>query len=161
MNNNYTVKSIGKIKIEDYKFYLEINQEYIKGLNGLEGFNYINVLFWCHLLDSSENRNQLEVKKPYQKAPDKLGTFATRSPARPNPIALTPVYISHIDYKKGIIQIPYIDAENDSPIIDIKPYTPSLDRIKNVKVPDWCSHWPKWQEDSASFDWESEFTHTR
>ena len=86
-----------------------------------------------------------------------MGVFATRSPLRLNPIALTTVSILKIDHDRGIIHIPYIDAENGTPIIDLKSYHPSIDRIKDVSVPEWCSHWPKWYEDSADFDWESEF----
>ena len=86
-----------------------------------------------------------------------MGTFAIRSPMRPNPIALTAVQVLNIDFNAGIIQINYIDAENDSPVLDIKPYTPSLDRIENPKVPEWCSHWPKSLEESANFDWQNEF----
>lgn len=86
-----------------------------------------------------------------------MGIFATRSPMRPNPIALTAVEIINIDYQKGIIQIAYIDANDNTPILDIKPYTPSLDRIENPGVPKWCCHWPKSLEQSAYFDWEKEF----
>jgi hypothetical protein len=42
-------------------------------------------------------------------------------------------------------------------IIDIKPYQPCSDRVKNVLLPVWCSEWPKWYEDSATFDWNSVF----
>lgn len=86
-----------------------------------------------------------------------MGIFATRSPIRPNPIALTAVEILHNDYEKGVIQIAYIDANDGSPVLDIKPYTPSLDRIEDPKVPAWCAHWPKSLEKSGSFAWEKEF----
>ena len=72
-----------------------------------------------------------------------MGIFATRSPIRPNPIALTAVEKLHIDYEKGVVQIAYIDANDGSPVLDIKPYTPSLDRIEAPEVPAWCAHWPK------------------
>ena len=86
-----------------------------------------------------------------------MGIFATRSPIRPNPIALTAVEILYIDYDKGVIQIAYIDANDGSPVLDIKPYTPSLDRIEAPEVPAWCAHWPKSLEASGSFAWEEEF----
>ncbi len=41
--------------------------------------------------------------------------------------------------------------------LDLKPYTPSIDRVENPKTPDWCSHWPKSYEESESFDWGAEF----
>ena len=61
-----------------------------------------------------------------------------------------------IDFSKGIVTISSIDAESDTPILDIKPYQPSFDRIKDVSVPKWCTHWPDWYEDSADYDWSSE-----
>lgn len=153
----FEISPIGYIRIEKGNFCLEIDREYIPALKELGTFSYVNVLWWCHLHDNEESRKKLECKQPYKKSPSRIGVFATRSPLRPNPIALTAVSILKIDYNKGIIHIPYIDAENGTPIIDLKPYHPSIDRIRDVSVPEWCSHWPKWYEDSADFDWESEF----
>ena len=86
-----------------------------------------------------------------------MGLFATRSPVRPNPLALTTVHVLRIDYAKGLIQIDYIDANDGTPVLDIKPYTPSLDRVETPAVPEWCSHWPKSLEESETFAWEDEF----
>lgn len=99
----------------------------------------------------------MEVPKPYAKAPEMMGIFATRSPVRPNPIAVTTVAVLHIDYENGVIIIPYIDANNGTPVLDLKPYTPSIDRVENPESPDWCSHWPSNIESSGAFDWEGEF----
>ncbi|HBF0027276.1 TPA: SAM-dependent methyltransferase, partial [Clostridioides difficile] len=107
--------------------------------------------------DNTDFRSVLETEQPYKNAPEKMGIFATRSPVRPNPIALSVVEIINIDYMNGMIQIAYIDANDKTPILDIKPYTPSLDRVENPNVPDWCSHWPHSLEESASFAWENEF----
>lgn len=65
--------------------------------------------------------------------------------------------ITHIDYDNGRIYITYIDAMNNSSILDIKPYTPSIDRVENPNVPNWCSHWPLSYEKSGDFNWEDEF----
>jgi tRNA (Thr-GGU) A37 N-methylase len=102
-------------------------------------------------------RNTLEMPQPYKTAPAIMGIFATRSPIRPNPIALTAVQIIRMDYEKGIIQIAYIDADDNTPVLDIKPYTPSLDRVEAPGVPNWCSHWPISLEQSENFLWENEF----
>lgn len=90
-----------------------------------------------------------------------MGVFATRSPVRPNPIAISPVPVMGIDEDHGMIYIPYIDAEDATPIVDLKPYHPCIDRIKDVQVPAWCSHWPQSYEESASFDWSAEFVHAQ
>ena len=76
---------------------------------------------------------------------------------RPNPICISTVSVLGVDIDKGLIVIPWMDAEDDTPILDIKPYHPSMDRIRDVLMPGWCSHWPQWYEDSAEFDWSAEF----
>lgn len=154
---NYEVYPIGKIRNNENGTFIEIEPQYISAMQALEGFSHINVIWWCSDFDNEQFREVLETEQPYKKAPAKMGIFATRSPIRPNPIALTAVEIIHIDYPNGIIQIAYIDANNNTPVIDIKPYTPSLDRIETPGVPEWCSHWPKSLEQSAYFDWENEF----
>ena len=154
----YRISPIGFVRKEsEYEGFLEIEKPFQKALKKLDGFSHINVLWWCHLVDNEDQRRVTECDKPYKKAPDRVVIFATRSETRPNPIALTVVPVLSIDHKTGIIYVPFIDAENDTPIIDIKPYHPATDRIKKVSVPKWCDHWPKWYEESAEFDWEAEF----
>lgn len=154
---NFQVKPVGKISIKEKGMFIELAQEYIPALNALDGFSHLSVIWWFSDFDNEKMRSILKTQQPYKKAPEAMGIFATRSPVRPNPLALTTVQIINIDYVKGIVQIAYIDANNDSPILDIKPYTPSLDRVDNPDVPKWCAHWPKSLEQSANFDWESEF----
>lgn len=155
--DNFIVKPIGKIIRTNDNTAINFDKDYIDALKGLDGFGYIQVLWWFSNCDNNKMRSKLIEYKPYKKGPNMLGTFATRSPERPNPIALTTTKIKYIDHKRGIIELLYIDAENKSPVLDIKPYTPSLDRIKNPIVPDWCAHWPNCNEDSGSFNWANEF----
>ncbi len=155
----YTMAPIGHVRVGDEGFYLEIDPDHVPALTGLEGFSHINILWWCHLYD--EYRQISTVERPYKAGPEEMGIFATRSPVRPNPIALTSVSVLKIDYAQGIIHVPFIDAEDGSPILDIKPYHPCEDRIRDVSVPAWCAHWPKWSEDSATFDWEAEFVNAQ
>ncbi len=135
---------------------LRIDEAFRPALEGLVGFGHVVVVFWCHLADTNEFRGLLTCERPYTKGPDRLGIFATRSPARPNPIGITAVPVLEIDVAEGTVRIPFIDAEDGTPILDLKPYQPSLDRIRNVRTPDWCAHWPQWSEDSGTFDWAAE-----
>lgn len=153
----YTLNTIGRIRNNEGEAFIELDKKYIPALKALEGFSHINVLWWFDKFDNDEARAVLEAGQPYKKAPKNMGIFATRSPIRPNPIALTAVEVIGIDYEKGIINIAYIDADDNTPLIDIKPYTPSLDKIDTPSVPKWCSHWPESLEKSADFDWEKEF----
>lgn len=157
MDNNFTVKQIGVICADKNGFRIELAPEYKDSLIGLDGFSYINILWWFSGCDNEKERSVLSEAKPYTKGPDTLGTFATRSPQRPNPIALSCAYVTYIDSNNGIVELAYIDADDQSPVLDIKPYTPSLDRVEEPEVPAWCKHWPYNVETSGEFDWESEF----
>ena len=154
---NFKVKPIGKISVNEDGMFIKLEQEYIPALQSMNGFSHLNVIWWFSDFDNEETRNILETPQPYKKAPEVMGVFATRSPVRPNPLALTAVQVINIDYESGIIQIAYIDANDNSPVLDIKPYTPSLDRVESPFVPKWCCHWPKSLEESGNFDWEKEF----
>ena len=157
MDYNFTVKQIGSIRTDEEGFRIELLPEYKEALIGLDGFSYVNVLWWFDHCDNETDRAVLSEAKPYKHGPDRMGTFATRSPQRPNPIALSCAYITYIDVDNGVIGLAYIDADDQSPVLDIKPYTPSLDRAETPRVPEWCGHWPKNVESSGDFDWDSEF----
>ena len=154
---NFEVFPIGKIKNNESGTFIEIESRYIPAMAALEGFSHINVIWWFSDFDTKEARSTLQIPQPYKKAPETMGIFATRSPFRPNPIALTAVEVIHIDEQKGVIQIAYIDANDATPVLDIKPYTPSLDRVETPGVPEWCDQWPKSIEQSAYFAWEDVF----
>lgn len=155
--STYQVHSIGTICNNENGAYVQLDPPVIPALQALDGFSHINIIWWFSHFDDHEARSVLTAEQPYKKAPETMGIFATRSPVRPNPIALSTVEVTHINYEQGIIHIPYIDADHNTPVLDIKPYTPSLDRVENPRVPEWCSHWPKSLEESEQFPWEEEF----
>ena len=154
---NYKVNPIGWIRCREEGTFIELEKAYIPALKGLDGFSHLNVIWWFSGFDDEQSRSLLQCEQPYKGAPERMGIFATRSPLRPNPIALTASEVIHIDYETGVIQIAFIDADNNTPVLDIKPYTPSFDRIETPGVPGWCSSWPVSSEASAEFDWESVF----
>lgn len=153
----YMVQPIGEIRVRDGEMSIVLDKRYIPGMQGMEGFGHLSVLWWFSEMDTDEARGYLEMPAPYKNAPEVMGVFATRSPVRPNPIALTTVEVLRIDRENGVITIAYIDANDGSPVLDIKPYTPSIDRVEKPVVPDWCNHWPMNYETSGDFDWASEF----
>ena len=154
---DFQVRAIGKVNVNEKGMFIELEQKYVPALKALDGFSHLNVIWWFSDFDSADARNILEAPKPYKKGPDAMGIFATRSPVRPNPIALSTAQVISIDYESGIIQVAYIDANNGTPVLDIKPYTPSLDRVEKPGVPAWCKHWPASTEQSGNFNWENEF----
>jgi len=150
------INPIGIVKSGKRIFSIEIFEQYRPALIAMEGFTHLQIIWWGHLFDTPHDRKRLIEEKPYKKGPGKVGIFATHSPVRPNPVLLTTIYVQQIDIVKGIIHTPYIDAENGSPVLDIKPYHLS-ERVRECAVPGWCSHWPKWYEDAAYFNWRDEF----
>lgn len=151
------VQPIGTVQNNDSGAFIEVEAAYIPALQALEGFGHVNVLWWFSKCDTKEARSILEAPQPYKGAPEIMGTFATRSPLRPNPIALSTTEIIAIDQEKGVLRVGYIDAEDGTPVLDIKPYTPSMDRVETPRVPAWCSHWPRSIETSGDFEWEEVF----
>lgn len=148
---------LGYIRSGNEGFILAIKPEFREALTGLVGFSHVNVVWWSHLVDNPEARKVLTCEKPYIKSPDRLGIFATRSPVRPNPICLSVSQVLDIDEANGRIVVAYLDAEDGTPILDIKPYLPCTDRVRDVTTPSWNAHWPAWYEDSGIFDWAGEF----
>ena len=150
-------KSIGEAVQENGRHYIQLDGSVFEGLLGLNGFSHIQVIWWFHLMDGGEARRMLVVDAPYKNGPDKLGVFATRGPMRPNPIAITVCELLAVDDKNSRIEVNYLDAEAGTPVLDIKPYHPSSDRIRDFRMPAWCAHFPSCYEESGSFDWSSVF----
>ena len=60
------------------------------------------------------------------------GVFATRAPARPNPIGLSLVDLLSI--QDGILQVAGLDILDGTPLLDIKPFIPDVDHVDGVRV---------------------------
>jgi len=148
---------IGYVRQGEEGCVIEMKEEYRAAMKGLDDFGYIQVLWWANGCDTPVDRENLTELKPYVHGPEELGTFATRSPRRPNPIAVTTAYRIWQDAGRGLIGLSWLDAEDGTPVLDIKPYTPSVDRVEAPEMPEWCRHWPNSVETSGEFDWEQEF----
>ena len=94
----YKVNSIGVICNNEKGVFIKLGPQFIPALKALEGFSHINVFWWFSDFDSEQFRSILVTDQPYKNAPEQMGIFATRSPIRPNPIALTVVEVIKIDY---------------------------------------------------------------
>ena len=153
----FTVVSIGTVHITENETILQIDKEYREGLLHLEGFSHLYVIWWAHLTDHSKERSRMVAKNIFRHAPNEVGVFASRTPERPNPVMISTVKVLKIDHDPGLIYLPFIDAEDNTPIIDIKPYFP-MERHKNCSTPDYYAHWPQWAEDSEEFNWKKEIS---
>jgi tRNA-Thr(GGU) m(6)t(6)A37 methyltransferase TsaA len=135
MSQSFFINTIGVVRKRDDGARIEIFDEYADGLLGLEGFSHIFVFYWFDQNDTSEKRKTLQVHPRKDPSNPLTGVFATHSPLRPNPIALTLCKIVAIT--GNIIEIEKIDAYDGSPVIDIKCYVPASVEDKDVRLPDW------------------------
>ena len=155
--NDIKVFPIGKIENKNNETRIVLDPRYKKGLKGLAGYSHVQVIWWADGCDNEKDRGTLIEERPYKNGPEKIGVFALHSPERPNPILVSNVNIAYVDAENGILGLYYIDAFGGTPVLDLKPYVPSVDRVEKPGVPDWCSHWPMSYEGSGSFNWEAEF----
>jgi tRNA-Thr(GGU) m(6)t(6)A37 methyltransferase TsaA len=104
---------------------IEIDEPWRAALTGLEDYKLIEVLYWLH-----QSRRDLVIQAP-GKDGVKFGTFALRSPVRPNPIATSMVEVVSVSHESGLILVQGLDCLDGTPLIDVKPdrcaFTPKAD----------------------------------
>ena len=99
---------------------IEILPEYESGLQDVEGFSHLYVLW---VFDRAGALPEVWVGTP--PADDRPhGVFATRSPRRPNPIALTVVEL--LSREGRILHVRGLDMLDGTPVLDLKPYLSSV-----------------------------------
>jgi len=98
---------------------VEVFPEYQEGLQDLDGFSHIFLVYYFHLSQGFS----LKVKPFLDDR--RRGLFATRAPARPNPIGISIVRLDKIDGNR--LYIREMDIVDGTPLLDIKPYVPGFD----------------------------------
>ena len=97
---------------------LEILPEFEAGLQDIDGFSHLFVLWVFHHSEGYE----LVGANPADPRPH--GVFASRSPRRPSPIGLTVVELIRREGRS--LYLRGVDMLDGTPVLDIKPYTSSL-----------------------------------
>jgi tRNA-Thr(GGU) m(6)t(6)A37 methyltransferase TsaA len=131
----FKVKPIGHVKKSEDRTLIVLDKKYTPGLLGLDGFSHIFVFWWFDRNDTPEKRAILQVHPRGDRDNPLRGVFATRSPVRPNLIALTLCKFTSV--KENVIEIEKTDAFDGTPVLDIKPFIPGYDSTPNAKLPDW------------------------
>ncbi|HUU79278.1 MAG TPA: tRNA (N6-threonylcarbamoyladenosine(37)-N6)-methyltransferase TrmO [candidate division Zixibacteria bacterium] len=147
MLKEFLLNSIGFIRKNEGKIWLEIEEKFEKGLLRLDDFSHVIVLWWIEGRDNKEDRAMLQVYPKVDGTRENVplvGVFACRSPGRPNPIGLTISKI--ISRKDNRLYIDRTDAFDNTPILDLKPYIPKSECILSAKVPDFMSSLQKPRE---------------
>lgn len=101
-------------------------------VRGLESFSHIWVQFLFHQAVSEGWKTM--VRPPRLGGKNRLGVYATRSPHRPNHIGLSAVRLLGITIEGGRVELELggVDLLDGTPVIDIKPYIPYSDSLKNA-----------------------------
>jgi tRNA-Thr(GGU) m(6)t(6)A37 methyltransferase TsaA len=103
-------------------------------VDGTEDFSHLLVLYWAHRV-TSEGRSLTKGHPAGRKDLPLVGIFATRSPARPNPVCATVVRL--LERKGNVLKVQGLDAVDGSPVIDVKCYIPYYEAIGEVKLSGW------------------------
>ena len=110
-------KAIGTVKID---------RKFMDGLQDLEGFSHIFILYAFHCSTGYSLR-----VKPFLDNKER-GLFATRYPCRPNPIGISVVRLLFCN--ENTLTIEGVDVLDNTPLLDIKPYVPDFDVRTDVRV---------------------------
>jgi tRNA-Thr(GGU) m(6)t(6)A37 methyltransferase TsaA len=106
---------------------VEVDPRYAAGLADLLLYSHVWLLYWM-----DQARRDLILQVPSHLGRPR-GTFALRSPVRPNPIAMAAVELLGID--GATLRVRGVDCIDGTPLLDIKPYFASTDSFPEAKRP--------------------------
>ncbi|MBX6329220.1 MAG: tRNA (N6-threonylcarbamoyladenosine(37)-N6)-methyltransferase TrmO [Pseudolabrys sp.] len=105
---------------------VELDARFVPALKDVETCSHLVLLYWMH---RAPRDLVLQVPSHYNVP---RGTFALRSPARPNPIAMSVVRLHKIE--NGTLSVSGLDCLDNTPLLDIKPYFASTDSVPDAIV---------------------------
>jgi len=105
---------------------LEVDERWAQALSGVESCSHLVVLYW---MNRSRRDLVLQAPRHYEAG---RGTFALRSPARPNPIAMSVVRLVRVEGTR--LSVVGLDCLDGTPLLDIKPYFASTDAVADAVV---------------------------
>ena len=105
---------------------IEVDPRWADALTDLATCSHVIVLYW---MNRAQRNLVSQVPGHYG---TKRGTFALRSPARPNPIALSVAKLLRIDGTQ--LSVVGLDCLDNTPLLDLKPYFASTDSVPDAVV---------------------------
>ena len=110
-----------------------VEQAWAPALDGVDEFSHLIVLWWLDRMPDEQVPLHLHPQR--DETLPRVGLFATRTPARPNPIG---VQVVELLAREGeVLTVRHLDALNNSPVLDIKPYLPRGDSVPSARTPGW------------------------
>jgi tRNA-Thr(GGU) m(6)t(6)A37 methyltransferase TsaA len=105
---------------------IELDPRWAPALKDIESCSHLVVLYW---MDRSRRDIVLQMPRHYG---EQRGTFALRSPARPNPVAMSVVRLLKVD--GNALSVTGLDCLDGTPLLDLKPYFASTDSVPDAVV---------------------------
>jgi tRNA-Thr(GGU) m(6)t(6)A37 methyltransferase TsaA len=118
------VRESAEMPLQGVPAVIEIFDEFLEGLTGIEGDSHINVIGWFDRADRAPL--MVRPRKINPKLPER-GVFSLRSPTRPNPLSLSATRLVKVE--GPLLYVEPLDLIDGSPIVDIKPYSSGWDAI--------------------------------
>ena len=128
------IKKRERRNVKDVIAELIINPELSRGLDNLDEFSHIIVIYYMH---QHRKPVPLKVRPKYLNGPAPVGVFASRSPDRPNPLGKTTVKL--LERHENVLKVQGLDAIDGTPVLDIKPYIPDIDSVAGARLPRWMN----------------------
>ncbi|HLQ17392.1 MAG TPA: TrmO family methyltransferase [Tabrizicola sp.] len=114
-------KNLREARERGGEFRVEVDAAFRPALKGLQAGQALVLLYWT----GDARRDMLVLAPPHRDGP--TGVFALRSPSRPNPIAVGVVGLLSLDAEAGLLTVDALDAFDGTPLLDIKPWIPTVD----------------------------------
>jgi len=125
---------------EELESRIVLDSQWAEGLQGLEEFSHLVVIFW--LDRPSETEVPLQVHPEAREDMPLVGLFASRTPLRPNPLGVTTAELLRVQGNE--LTVRGLDAFDGTPVLDIKPYLIRGDLKPEASVPGWLRQ--LWEE---------------
>lgn len=146
MDNGLTIYPVGFVTNDAHEMVDEnwgdvistivLKPEFKGALKGLEDFSHVMILTYLHNASYIPEKHLKRRPRGLENMPV-VGLFSQRVKDRPNPIGVTVVNIVNVgdDY----LMVRGLDAIDQTPVIDIKPYYPHYDKKDNCRIPEWVN----------------------
>ena len=117
---------------------IRLDPQYAPGLQGLDGFSHVVVVFYLDRATGFDPAKQLLRRPRGMENMHEVGVFAQRTKYRPNPIGVASVELLAV--RNNVVVVRGLDALDGTLVLDLKPYMPVFDSVADARMPDWVEH---------------------